>query len=323
MRTAAGGVRAVAIPAPIPAPVTAADIPAGEAEDAAHDHAPVMQDDRPSRVRLLLWLALAACPSLLLSATTNQMCQEVAPVPFLWILPLALYLLSFVICFAGPRWYWPWLWQPALVLSMGAVYVVLQQGVSATFMSQIVVFPLVLFAAAMVCHGELVRLRPSPSHLTAFYLTIAAGGAIGSATVALVAPRIFDGFWELQIGLLDHRRADHCRARVGPSLVALPPRPMARPPDGGASWSSRGRAGRRGMGRREGRRARMARRASPAPGPRRRARAARMAGAPVEARRIPPGLDAAVDVPSSSRRWGLSAASSSRASYRAGRPRLR
>ena len=69
-------------------------------------------------------------------------------------------------------------------------------------MSQIVTFPLVLLAAAMVCHGELVRLRPSPSHLTTFYLTIATGGAIGSAAVALVAPRIFDGFWELQIGLL-------------------------------------------------------------------------------------------------------------------------
>jgi len=156
----------------------------------------------PSRLRYLVWLALAAVPSLLLCAVTNQMCQEVAPVPFLWILPLALYLLSFIICFAGDRWYWRWFWQPALVLSAAAAYMVLERGVAATFMAQLITFPVVLFAAAMVCHGELVRLRPTPSHLTSFYLTIAAGGALGSAFVAIVAPRIFDGFWELHLGLL-------------------------------------------------------------------------------------------------------------------------
>src|SRR6185503_15767527 len=113
--------------------------------------------------------------SLLLCATTNQMCQEVAPVPFLWILPLALYLLSFVVCFAGERWYWRWLWQPALAGSTAIAYVMLERGIDATFVAQLVAYPLVLFAAAMVCHGELFRLRPAPARLTSFYLTISAG----------------------------------------------------------------------------------------------------------------------------------------------------
>ncbi len=156
----------------------------------------------PPRWHYPLWLALAACPSLLLAATTNQMCQEVAPVPFLWIPPLALYLLSLIVCFAGTRYYWRGLWQLVFVLSLAAAYVVLEQGVTATFMAQLIAFPMVLFAASMVCHGELMRLRPDPSQLTGFYLTIAAGGALGSACVALLAPHLFDGFWELQSGML-------------------------------------------------------------------------------------------------------------------------
>jgi hypothetical protein len=186
-------------PAEEPIGVTLADEPIGVTPA---DEGPSVPQLPPSGLRYLLWLVLAACPSLLLSATTNQMCQEVAPVPFLWVLPLALYLLSFVICFAGPRYYWRGLWQPVFALSLGFAYIVLQQGVSATFMAQMLAFPLALFAAAMVCHGELVRLRPDPSHLTGFYLTIAAGGAIGSGLVALAAPRFFDGFWELHVGFL-------------------------------------------------------------------------------------------------------------------------
>jgi spermidine synthase len=189
----------VAVRSPAPASAAQGALDGGIPTDIAPPSAP---DGRPSRARYLLWLALAAAPSLLLSASTNQLCQEVSPVPFLWILPLALYLLSFVICFAGDRYYWRWLWHPVLALSSAAAYVMIELGVHATFMAQLLTYPLVLFAAAMVCHGELFRLRPDPSRLTSFYLTIAAGGAIGSAFVALVAPRIFAGYWELHVGLL-------------------------------------------------------------------------------------------------------------------------
>lgn len=170
-------------------------------ERAPIDVPPPPVDRTPAGSRYALWLALAAVPSLLLSAITNQMCQEVAPVPFLWVVPLAVYLLSFIICFAGDRYYWRWLWQPALVLSAGAAYVMLERGIDAPIVVQLLAYPLVLFAAAMACHGELVRLRPDPSRLTAFYLTIAAGGAIGSASVAVVAPMVFHGFSELHVGL--------------------------------------------------------------------------------------------------------------------------
>jgi spermidine synthase len=214
-------------PQPVVQPAVPAALPDGGPAAPA-----VTVDDRIPASRYALWLALAACPSLLLCAITNQLCQEVAPVPFLWIVPLALYLLSFVICFAGDRYYWRWLWQPLLMVSTGIAYVLLERGVEATFMSQLVAYPLVLFAAAMACHGELVRLRPSPSRLTAFYLTISAGGALGSGFVAIVAPRIFPGFWELHIGLwlacaltfvvlvLDQESWLHYRA-PWPALLAL------------------------------------------------------------------------------------------------------
>ncbi len=172
-------------------PMAASAAPAGAAAMA----------ERLPRTRIALWLALAACPSLLLCATTNELCQEVAPVPLLWILPLALYLLSFIVCFSGDRWYSRYLWFPLLAFSSGWAYVVLSHGIEATFGAQLIVYPAILIAAAMACHGELFRLRPAPGRLTAFYLSVATGGAIGSAFVAIVAPRIFSGFFELHLGL--------------------------------------------------------------------------------------------------------------------------
>jgi hypothetical protein len=169
------------------------------AGETAHDAR--VADERLPRTRVALWLALAACPSLLLCATTNELCQEVAPVPLLWILPLALYLLSFIVCFSGERWYSRYVWFPMLAFVSGWTYVVLSRGIEATFAAQLIAYPTLLFAAAMACHGELFRRRPAPARLTAFYLTVASGGAIGSAFVAILAPRIFSGFFELHLGM--------------------------------------------------------------------------------------------------------------------------
>jgi spermidine synthase len=149
-----------------------------------------------------LWLLLPACASLLLLAVTNKLCQDVAVIPFLWILPLALYLLSFIICFDSPRWYARVPFALALVAASGGICWVLHIGSDASLFQQVSAYAGALFVCCMVCHGELYRLRPAPRYLTSFYLMTAAGGALGGVFVAVIAPRLFTDFYELQWGLL-------------------------------------------------------------------------------------------------------------------------
>ncbi|MBI2823721.1 MAG: fused MFS/spermidine synthase [Planctomycetia bacterium] len=186
---------------PSPTPAATADV------TAPHD------DPRPGPGTMALWLGLATCASAMLLATTNQMCQEVAVVPFLWILPLTLYLLSFIICFDSPRWYVRSVFLSLLAVSAVLATVILFVGVDiseatqyigidAPIFSQVFIYALTLFACAMACHGELVRSKPHARHLTLFYLLISIGGALGGVFVALVAPRIFNGYWEYHLALL-------------------------------------------------------------------------------------------------------------------------
>ena len=136
----------------------------------------------------------------MLLATTNQICQQVAVVPFLWVLPLAIYLLSFVLCFDDQRWYRRSVFHPALGVAVFAALVVLTSpDVSITV--QIVTYSMLLFAICMVCHGELYRLRPHEQYLTSFYLMVAVGGALGGLFVVLVAPWLFTGYWEFQLAI--------------------------------------------------------------------------------------------------------------------------
>lgn len=148
------------------------------------------------------WLALSACGSILLMATTNQMCQEIAVIPFLWVLPLSLYLLTFILCFEAPRFPWRPVGSILFGLSLAPVLYVLQNATRVTAPLQVAAFGLTLFAGCLVCHEALYRLRPSPARLTGFYLAVAAGGALGGAFVGIVAPLAFDGYWEYPAGLL-------------------------------------------------------------------------------------------------------------------------
>ncbi|MGA2280206.1 MAG: fused MFS/spermidine synthase [Verrucomicrobiota bacterium] len=150
----------------------------------------------------LLWLLLPACASVLLLATTNKICQEVAVVPFLWVLPLALYLLSFIICFDNPRWYARLPFILALTAAAGGICWILPKQTGISIELQLGIYSAGLFICCMVCHGELYRLKPDPRHLTGFYLMIAAGGALGGFFVAIDAPIIFTDYFELQWGLL-------------------------------------------------------------------------------------------------------------------------
>ena len=152
-----------------------------------------------------LWLGLSATGAVLLMATTNQLTQNVAAVPFLWVVPLSLYLLSFIIAFEHDRWYVRPLWAGVYLVTLLGVMHWLSQSDEPGFIAQLVVYSLNLFSGAMVCHGELARSRPRTerlTRLTSLYLFVALGGMLGGAFVTLVAPQIFSDYWEYPVGLL-------------------------------------------------------------------------------------------------------------------------
>jgi hypothetical protein len=150
----------------------------------------------------ILWLALPAWAAVLLLAITNQITMDLVVIPFLWVLPLSLYLLTFIICFDHERWYVRPVFGLALVVAVVAAIWMMFRGEVAPVGQQIVIFCAALFVGGMVCHGELSRLKPQPRYLTSYYLMIALGGALGGAFVTLVAPAIFDDFLELHVALL-------------------------------------------------------------------------------------------------------------------------
>ncbi len=172
------------------------------ADDPASAESQPDAEKRPSIGMHFLWIGLAACASTLLISVTSQITQEVAVVPFLWIVPLTIYLLSFILAFSGGPWYSRRLYLIAFFIILVATQMLLQVP-SSNLIVQIIVYSLALFISCMMCHGELFNLRPHPRFLPSFYLMIALGGAIGGIFVTLLAPYLFsNGFWELQWGLV-------------------------------------------------------------------------------------------------------------------------
>ena len=151
----------------------------------------------------LLWLGLAASASVLLLAVTTHMTQDVAAIPFLWIVPLSVYLLSFIICFESPRLYHRAVFVPLLIAALGFMaYRLWPEHVSMPLRLVIGLLALSLFICCMVCHGELARLKPHPGYLTGFYVTVSLGGAVGGLFVGLMAPNVFHAYYEFPIGLM-------------------------------------------------------------------------------------------------------------------------
>src|SRR5215213_4399659 len=161
----------------------------------------VSSADRPSFALMSLWIALSATASLFLLSTTNQITQEVAVIPFLWVLPLALYLLSFILTFSGERGYNRRFYSILFILSVVLTLFVMLNATALHVYWQILAYCFLLFTACMLCHGELYLLRPSARQLTMFYLMVSVGGALGGIFVSLVAPVIFNGYWEFFVGL--------------------------------------------------------------------------------------------------------------------------
>lgn len=176
---------------------------AASASGAGHSRKPAPAPTAAERWR---WFTLSALGSALLVAVTNHLTRDVAAIPFLWIVPLVLYLLTFVICFESDRWYRPGLWRlPLLALTAACAYS-LWAGSSWTapaggssLPGAIAVFSAGLFVQCVFLHGELASRRPAGEHLTRFYLMLSLGGAVGGALVSLVAPRILPSYYELGV----------------------------------------------------------------------------------------------------------------------------
>lgn len=159
-------------------------------------------DTKPRIVDQLLWLLLPALGSWLLLAVTNHITQNVAPVPFLWVLPLSVYLLSFILSFDSDRWY-----RRAVILPLAAAMLALcayglQDSIGTRLRTGLPIYLVGLFLLCLCLHGETARLRPGPAYLTRFYLMLSLGGAAGGALVGLVAPHVLPTFYELGIGLV-------------------------------------------------------------------------------------------------------------------------
>ena len=175
--------------------------------------------DPPSIDRRLAWLLLPALASMMLLAITNHVCQDVAVVPFFWVAPLSLYLLTFIICFDNAIWYRRRIFSlvtiiAVLLLAITQLEVQVEELLAKVNISfsisdytgellvEAAAYLSVLFLICMVCHGELVRCKPTARWLTSFYLMVSAGGALGGIFVALICPQVFSTHLELGIGLV-------------------------------------------------------------------------------------------------------------------------
>ena len=171
-------------------------LPATHGEPAAPPHA---RD-------YLLWLAFSVLGSVMLLASTSHITQNIASVPFLWVLPLSLYLLTFVIAFegrGGRGWYeqnW-WLFITLLLIVAMAAGLSAARGVMDVGLA-VPLYTLGMFMAVLFCNGELAHRKPAPQYLTHFYLMVSLGGALGGLFVGLVAPRIFPAYLELPLALV-------------------------------------------------------------------------------------------------------------------------
>jgi SAM-dependent methyltransferase len=161
----------------------------------------------PTATERAAWLIFAALGSFLLLAVTNHVCLNIASIPFLWVLPLALYLLSFILCFDGGLDGKGWYRRGLFFLLTGAVLVPMAGFLQSSKLTldlklAIPVYLAGLFVCCMFCHGELAARKPAPRHLTGFYLMVSLGGALGALLVGVLAAHLLSGYYELGFGLL-------------------------------------------------------------------------------------------------------------------------
>ena len=139
----------------------------------------------------------------MLLGVTNHLTQNVSSIPLLWVVPLAIYLLTFILCFEGRDWYKRDVYLGFLVWIVCVMaWFLADKSLQFELLWQIAVFTAGLFFVCMFCHGELALERPGPRHLTLFYLVVSLGGVVGGVLVGIVAPVILPGFLELEVALV-------------------------------------------------------------------------------------------------------------------------
>lgn len=152
--------------------------------------------------QIALWFIFPAVSSMMLLAATNQMTQAIAPIPFLWLLPLCLYLVSFIICFSKRNYYKRILYSSIFLASSVIILAILIQSIVVSVFWQLIIYTFFLFSAFMLCHGELYAKRPHNQQLNMFYLLISLGSVFGALIVAIIAPLYFIGlYWELYLAI--------------------------------------------------------------------------------------------------------------------------
>lgn len=157
---------------------------------------------QPSAGIQLLWVVLAALASAMSLALTNHLCQNVAPIPFLWVLPLGIYLLSLILTFDGDGWYRRLIFLPLQGLAIGGTaWLLINQTPETPVRLVVPAMAVALFIACMYLHGELAQRKPSPRFLTRFYLMMSLGGMVGGVAVSLGAPYLLKGNYEFPIAL--------------------------------------------------------------------------------------------------------------------------
>jgi len=156
----------------------------------------------PTTADRVLWVALPAVASSVLVSFTARMTTEVNPGPLLWIIPMSLYLVTFIIAFDRPAWYRRGPFLVGLAVAMAGATFAIRRSLSLDIRWQVLLLSAAVFAVGMSMHGELVRRRPHPQRLTTFYLSVALGGAVGGVFNVLVAPVVFDGLWETHLGVV-------------------------------------------------------------------------------------------------------------------------
>jgi SAM-dependent methyltransferase len=160
----------------------------------------------PTMTDIVLWFALAALATMILLAVSSHITQNIASIPFLWVLPLSLYLLTFVIAFEGRRgrgWYLRHnMMLPAMVLAAFMAWGLVTDDGILSIDYAIPLYLIGMFLVCLFCHGELAHAKPQARYLTRFYFMIALGGAAGGLFVSTLAPRVFPFYWELPLALL-------------------------------------------------------------------------------------------------------------------------
>jgi hypothetical protein len=148
----------------------------------------------------IYWTALSACGAIMLVSSSSVLTREVGPIPLLWILPLAVYLLTFIVCFDKPKWYRRRIFFPLFAASLTALVILYNSAFP--FSTKMAIHLSVLFSTCMICHGEMMRLRPHSDQLTEFYLFLSLGGVGGAIFVNVISPALFSDYYEYQIGIL-------------------------------------------------------------------------------------------------------------------------